>query len=79
MNRRRFLGSSALGGVGLVASQAACARPAVAPAAAPPPATGNEPFELHEATIDELQAAMRVGPAHRAAPSPSCIWRASRR
>ena len=61
MNRRRFLGTSALGGVGLVASQSACARPAVAPAAAPPPVTGNEPFELHEATIDELQAAMRAG------------------
>ncbi len=61
MNRRHFLGSSALGGVGLVASQAACARPAVAPAAPPPPVTGNEPFELHEATIDDLQAAMRAG------------------
>ena len=61
MNRRHFLGSSALGGVGLVASQAACARPAVTPAAPPPPVTGNEPFELHEATIDDLQAAMRAG------------------
>ena len=79
MNRRHFLGSSALGRRGLVASQAACARPAVRPAAPPPPVTGNEPFELHEATIDDLQEAMRVGPAHRAAPSPSCIWRASRR
>jgi amidase len=61
MNRRHFLGSSALGGVGLVASQVACARPAVAPATPPPPVTGNEPFELHEATIDDLQAAMRSG------------------
>ena len=60
MNRRHFLGSSALGGVGLVASQAACTQPAVAPAA-PSPVTGNEPFELHEATIADLQAAMRAG------------------
>jgi amidase len=62
MNRRNFLGTSALGGVGLLTGQSACAQPAVAPpAAAPPPVTGNEPFALHEATIDELQQAMRDG------------------
>ena len=61
MNRRRFLGTSALGGVGLVASQSGCAQPDIAPAPATRPATGNEPFELHEATIDDLQSAMRDG------------------
>jgi amidase len=61
MNRRRFLGTSALGGVGLVASQSGCAQPDLTPAAAPRTLSGNEPFELHETTIDDLQRAMREG------------------
>jgi amidase len=68
MNRRDFLGCSAAGGAGFVASQAACA-PASAPDRAsggtppnvPARATGNEPFELHDATVDSLQAAMASG------------------
>ena len=61
MNRRRFLGSSVLGGAGLVAGQAGCAQPAPPPAAPPSTVTGAEPFELHEATIDGLQEGMRTG------------------
>jgi amidase len=62
MNRRRFLGASALGGAGLLATQPGCTSPEVTrEAALPPPVTGNEPFELHEATIASLQDAMRSG------------------
>jgi amidase len=72
MNRRRFLGASALGGAGLVAGQAGCTQPApTSPAATPsavtgPPSPGgvgaaSDAFELHEATIDGLQEGMRSG------------------
>ena len=76
MNRRRFLESSTLAGVGMMAAQAGCARSTTDPAgtagggavgasgATAGPggsagsrdrASGTEPFELHEATIDSLQ------------------------
>ncbi|MFN7978514.1 MAG: amidase [Vicinamibacterales bacterium] len=63
MNRRNFLGYSAAGSAGFIA--AGCS-PASGPAesttpAAAPRATGNEPFELHEATVDSLQEAMTSG------------------
>jgi amidase len=72
MNRRRFLGSSVLGGAGLVAGHAGCTQPAApVPTATPSTATGPAPpdgvaaasdaFELHEATVDGLQEAMRTG------------------
>lgn len=64
MDRRHFLQSSALGGAALLASQSACA-PAGPPGPPPPTtaatSTGTEPFELHEATIDDLQQAMAAG------------------
>ena len=62
MNRRRFLGTSALGGAALLATQPGCAPPpAPQPATSPVAATGNEEYELHEATIDSLQEGMRSG------------------
>jgi amidase len=62
MNRRQFLGTTAAGSAGALATQAGCA-PSAPPAAAPAAgdATGNEPFELHEATINALQDGMRTG------------------
>ena len=67
MQRRQFLGTVALGSAGLAVAHAGCG-PAATPdsptGTAPAPAgtaTGNEPFELHEATIDGLQEAMRSG------------------
>jgi amidase len=67
MNRRGFLRRSALAGAGIVTTQAACSRPASPVGSAPAgtgaaaAATGNEPFALHEATIDDLQQGMREG------------------
>jgi amidase len=62
MNRRRFLGSSVLGGAALAVGQAGCTQsPPPTPTATPSEVTGAEPFELHEATIDGLQEAMRTG------------------
>jgi len=63
MDRRRFLGTSTLAGAGLVAMQSGCATPPTSAPPTPPaaPATGNEPFELHEATVDSLQEGMRTG------------------
>jgi amidase len=76
MNRRRFLGTSVVGGAGVLASQAGCApSPATPPTpsagAAPASATGppspdgygaaSAVFELHEATVDGLQEAMSAG------------------
>ena len=70
MNRRRFLERSAIGGAGVIAAQAGCA-PSNAPEGADLPTgasataasrvTGNEPFELHEATVDSLQEGMQSG------------------
>src|SRR4051812_46145370 len=68
MNRRRFLASTTIAGAGAIAAQAGCA-PASPPgpaataggASAAPRTTGTEPFELHEATVDSLQEAMRSG------------------
>ena len=67
MQRRQFLGTVVLGSAGLAAAHAGCgpaATPDPATGTTPAPAgtaTGNEPFELHEATIDGLQEAMRSG------------------
>lgn len=64
MDRRDFLGRSAIGGAGLIAASCTSPAPSTPPAGAPAPstsATGNEPFELHEATVDSLQEAMRTG------------------
>jgi amidase len=62
MNRREFLGTTAAGSAGVLASQAGCA-PAerAAPPAVPAAATGTEPFELDDATVDSLQEGMRSG------------------
>lgn len=62
MDRRRFLQTSVLSSTGFVAGQA-CA-PAGSrrdQGAVPAPATGAEPFELHETTVDALQEAMAGG------------------
>ncbi len=61
MDRRQFLGTSALAGAGLVATQSACTSAPPAPVAPPSAATGTEPFELHEATVESLQEGMRSG------------------
>ena len=61
MDRRQFLGTSALAGAGLVAAQSACTPAPPAPVALPSAATGTEPFELHEATVESLQEGMRSG------------------
>lgn len=64
MDRRNFLGYSAAGSAGFIAagcSPASGPAESTAPASAAPRATGNEPFELHEATVDSLQEAMRSG------------------
>ncbi|MFN8062946.1 MAG: amidase [Vicinamibacterales bacterium] len=62
MHRRDFIEGSALAAASL-ATSAACSRPESRQerAAAPAAATGNEPFDLHEATVDDLQEAMRSG------------------
>jgi amidase len=61
MNRRRFLGSTAIGSAALLGGQVGC-RPAEPPESAPEPrATGNESFELHEATVSDLQEGMASG------------------
>ena len=83
MTRRDFLGTSAVGSAALLASAAGCAPAATPPPAAPPSPTGREPFELHEATIDGLQEAMRSGRLtaradHRAATSPASTRSTSR-
>jgi Asp-tRNA(Asn)/Glu-tRNA(Gln) amidotransferase A subunit family amidase len=61
MDRRQFLGTSALAGAGLVAAQSVCTSAPPAPVAPPAAATGTEPFELHEATVESLQEGMRSG------------------
>ena len=62
MNRRDFLGAATLGSAGVIASQTGCTpSTAPTPATAPVATTDNEPFELHEATIDSLQEGMRSG------------------
>ena len=61
MDRRRFLGYSALGSGTLLTGPIGCA-PARAPEdSAGTRQTGNEPFELHEATVAELQEGMESG------------------
>lgn len=61
MNRRSFLGGTAAAGAGMIATTSGCGEPQRRGSAPPESATGNEPFELHEATIDSLQEAMRAG------------------
>ncbi|HXV63440.1 MAG TPA: amidase [Vicinamibacteria bacterium] len=63
MDRRRFLGYSALGSATLVTSTFGCApaeRTTSEGSSQAPPA-GEEPFELHEATVAELQEGMSSG------------------
>ncbi|MGH9324415.1 MAG: amidase [Vicinamibacteria bacterium] len=61
MNRRRFLGCTALGGATFLTSHVGC-RPADVPEGETDRgATGNEPFELHEATVSDLQEGMGSG------------------
>ena len=61
MDRRHFLGYSALGSATLLTGPIGCA-PAHAPEdSAMTRQTGNEPFELHEATVAELQEGMESG------------------
>lgn len=67
MDRRTFLHGAAAGSLSAAGAQMGCA-PAGGPdagrdggAAAPPEATGAEPFELLDATVDSLQQAMTAG------------------
>ena len=60
IDRRRFLGTSALGGVGLVLGPTACG-PAGSDDATAERAQSVEPFELDEATVDQLQQSMESG------------------
>lgn len=61
MNRREFVGGTALGGAALLASQAACA-PGPVPENASSQATPDyTSFALNEATVDSLQEGMRSG------------------
>jgi amidase len=61
MNRRRFLGAAAVGSATLLSRQVGC-RPAVPPEREPEAQpTGNEPFELHEATVSDFQEGMTSG------------------
>jgi amidase len=59
MDRRTFLGGAAMAGAAALATGTACSPPAPAPA--PSPQSGDDTFELDEATIDGLQEAMRSG------------------
>ncbi|HTM33311.1 MAG TPA: amidase [Vicinamibacterales bacterium] len=63
MDRRTFIRGSAVAGAGALAGTPACTpTPSQPPAAKPAERmSGTEPFELHEATIDSLQEAMRTG------------------
>ena len=63
MDRRTFIRGSAVAGAGALAGTPACTpTPSQPPAAKPAERmSGTEPFELHEATIDALQEAMRTG------------------
>jgi amidase len=61
MNRRTFIGGSALASAGVLAGSSGCAQPGSPGGGKPQPLSGAEQFELHEATIDSLQAAMRTG------------------
>ena len=57
MNRRRFLGYSAL----LAGSAPYACAPGEAPGPSPAPATKDQPFELLEATVADLQQGMESG------------------
>jgi amidase len=59
MNRRRFLGYTAFGSATVLSGSApfGCA-PGEVPSDAP---AGDEPFELHEATVADLQQGMESG------------------
>ena len=71
MDRRTFLGGAAMAGAAVLATGTACSPPAPAPA--PSPQSGDDTFELDEATIDGLQEAMRSGRLMcSAAPSQPC-------
>ncbi|HSF15928.1 MAG TPA: amidase [Vicinamibacteria bacterium] len=63
MDRRRFLGYSALGSATLITSTFGCApgERATSEESSQAPPAGDEPFELHEATVAELQEGMSSG------------------
>lgn len=64
MDRRGFIGASVAGGLGAVAAASGCAPeggPAGAGAGEAGGATAVPPFELDEATVDQLQASMASG------------------
>ena len=60
IDRRRFLGTSALGGAGLVLGPTACG-PAGSDADDAAQSRSVEPFEFDEATVDQLQQSMESG------------------
>ena len=60
IDRRRFLGTTALGGAGLALGPTACA-PASPDGSSPEGAARIAPFELDEATVAELQSSMESG------------------
>jgi amidase len=61
MNRRRFLGATTVGSAALLSGPFGC-RPAEPPESTPEPQpSGSEPFELHEASVSDLQEGMASG------------------
>jgi len=60
IDRRRFLGTTALGGAGLALGPTACG-PAVSDDASAERTQSVEPFELDEATVAQLQQGMESG------------------
>ena len=61
MNRRRFLGYTALGGTTFLTGTTGLAPATALAGFAETVQTGNEPFELHEATVADLQEGMESG------------------
>jgi amidase len=62
MNRRSFIGSAALAGAGTLVGQAGCARAGTENTPPPPQAAPDyASFELDDATVEGLQAAMQSG------------------
>ena len=61
IDRRRFIGSTALGGAGLALGSTACSTAAPDAAPATEGSSGVPPFELDEVTVGALQASMESG------------------
>ena len=61
IDRRRFIGATALGGAALVVGPTGCGSPDSGESFSPDGATGVEAFELDEVTVGELQQSMEAG------------------